>query len=497
MAALLLSFLMTGGCSSSDTPTSEGNDLSADLASTCAPERPELDTLALSADNGVMRDALGRQVLLRGVNTGGRSKFPPFFPFPFSESGVLEQADAGSFDAELRTYADRLVGWGMNTVRLPFTWEAVEPVRGEYDETYVSRYESFARHVGELGIRVIVDFHQDVFARPFCGDGFPYWAIEGEPPEPPANCTSWAFGYINPGPVRDNFERFWNNDDGLRDALTEMWQMMARRMWGIEGVIGFEIINEPGEGTGGGQWASEVLVPFYSEMITVLQEEAPGVLVLFDATGTSAVTATTDLVRPEGTGIVFAPHFYDPSIILGGELPNNLDYDDELGRWAAKGSEWQVPVLVGELGARRDLERGADYLTANYDALDGHLLHATVWQYSATVDEWNEEGMSIVDLDGEESHLVPAIVRAYPAATAGTIISFSYDSGNRSGTLVFDSEADGITEIIAPSRVYPSGIEATLEGGEGCSRYDPESQRLLVNTDEAAEYTVRFGPAPE
>ena len=497
MAALLV-FLVVVGCSSSDAPTDDEDAMSADQATDNQPERPEMDTRALHVDDdGVLRDELDRQVLLRGVNAGGRSKFPPFLPFPFSESGRPEQSGAAPFDEALENYAGRLTEWGLNTVRLPFTWEAVESVRGTYDEAYLARYEALARHLGELGFHVIIDYHQDVFARPFCGDGFPYWAIEGEPPEPPDDCRSWVYGYINPGPVRDNFERFWNNDDGLRDALTQMWQMMARRLWGIKGVVGFEIINEPGEGTSGGAWATDVLVPFYSEMIAVIQAEAAGALVFFDATGTSALTASTDLVRPEGDGIVFAPHFYDATMFLGGELPTDPNYDDALARWAAKGAEWGVPVLIGEFGARRDLERGFEYLRANYDALDLSLLHATMWEYSTTVDEWNDEMMSVIDLDGDESHLVAAIVRPYPAATVGTINSFSYDSADRTGTLVFTpGDVSGITEIVVPTRVFPNGVDASLEGG-GWIRYDPPSQRLLIRTDFAQERTVRFWPASE
>ena len=109
----------------------------------------------LHADSGWLRDDAGRIVLLRGANVSGRSKTPPFVPFD----------DPRWFDP--------LQDWGMNAIRLLVTWEGIEPERGRYDRSYLERVASLAREAGERGLAVVVDFHQDLYARAFGGDGAP------------------------------------------------------------------------------------------------------------------------------------------------------------------------------------------------------------------------------------------------------------------------------------------------------------------------------------
>ena len=81
---------------------------------------------ALKAVGDHFEDATGGVVILRGVNVAGNSKVPPFRP----------AADPAIF-APLQT-------WGMNVVRLIFTWEAYEPSAGVYDETYLDYYAAAA-----------------------------------------------------------------------------------------------------------------------------------------------------------------------------------------------------------------------------------------------------------------------------------------------------------------------------------------------------------------
>ena len=493
---------MVSSCSDSSDPQETDTGLAGDVADQGDGEEdvsepitaPQIDSLKLTVDGPILRDSLGRQVILRGVNAGGRSKLPPFFPFPFSESGDPLQGDAPAFDDALVAYVDRIEEWGMNAVRLPFTWDAVEPTRGEYSDEFVERYRAMASEMGSRGIRVIVDFHQDVFARPFCGDGFPIWAIEGDVPERPENCGQWFLGYLNPGPVRDNFDRFWANEDGLRDAFDAMWTHMVGELWAVDGVIGFEILNEPGEGNGSAsEWARTVLTPFYSETAALIHSIAPEAIVLFDATGLDAVAAETNVERPEGERLVFAPHFYDPAVILGGTPPTNPDFSEALGRWAAKGSEWNLPVLVGEFGSRRNIPDADVYIRANYDAFDLHLLHATLWEYSATEDEWNDEGMSILNLDGTESVIVAAAVRVYPSAISGTLSEFQFDGTTRLGSVSFDGLEGTVSEIAVPTALYPEGLTTTCEGPARV-RHDIAGRRLLIEQASDGVISCDFGP---
>ena len=98
-------------------------------------------------------DSSGREVILRGVNAGGRSKLPPFFPFE----------PVPDFDTALEKYADGIQAMGFNVVRLLIIYEAAEPVRGKYDEGYLKKYDQMVSAFAKRGVYVFVDAHQDLF----------------------------------------------------------------------------------------------------------------------------------------------------------------------------------------------------------------------------------------------------------------------------------------------------------------------------------------------
>ncbi len=458
-----------------------------------APEPPVLSSLKLTLDGSRLRDAVGREVLLRGVNAGGRSKLDPFFPFPFAESGRADQADAPPFSEAAPAYAQMIHSWGMNLVRLPFTWEAVEPTRGTYDATFLERYRALAEAFDAEGIRVIVDAHQDVYASPYCGDGFPLWTCPQPVPERPQDCSGWSMGYVTgDASMQAAFDRFWADTDGLYDAYEAMWQHVATALWPVDGVIGFEIINEPFRGSmDEDDWTLDVLVPFYERMGAAIREVVPEALVFFDAAGLSATTGTTPLTLPAGEGWVFAPHYYSIASYVPGFPIDEGDILTGLGRWTSKRDDWGVPVIVGEFGIKPAVDDADLYIRYNYDAFDLYLLHSAQWEVSTTVDDWNDEAMSVTGPGGAETALVDVMVRPYPAAVAGTIEEFFYDADTGDGRLVYEAEAGGVSEIVIPARRYPRGVRAHLRGVPGCAGLGDDG-RLRVRADAAGEATVTW-----
>ncbi len=101
----------------------------------------------LRVEGAQLRDAAGGAVILRGVNVAGNSKVPPF-------RGITDPRQL-----------DPLPGFGMNLVRLLFTWEAYEPEPGVYDAAYLDYYVTTARAAAARGLYVVVDFHQDAYSR--------------------------------------------------------------------------------------------------------------------------------------------------------------------------------------------------------------------------------------------------------------------------------------------------------------------------------------------
>ena len=69
------------------------------------PALTTIQDILYRADGTRFRDSLGRVVVLRGVDAGGRSKFAPFAPFDYA---------AGAYDVALASYMDRAASWGID-----------------------------------------------------------------------------------------------------------------------------------------------------------------------------------------------------------------------------------------------------------------------------------------------------------------------------------------------------------------------------------------------
>jgi endoglycosylceramidase len=453
-----------------------------DVLPTCALDAPEAGPLR--AEGRLLLDEQGRRVTLRGVNAGGRSKFAPYSPFDYSDD----------FDAALEVYLDRAAGWRIDVLRVPFSWEGFEPSRGQPDEDALARYDALLDGAYARGLWTIVDFHQDVYASPFCGDGFPPWTLD-DPGEPHWDCHDWYNGYFFDDEVQAAFDRFWADapagdaTEGVRTAFGQLWDGVVDRHADRPGVIGYEVLNEPSWGNADSEvWAADTLAPFYEELAARLQARDPGALIFFDATGYDAVTTSTDMPRPAGDNLVFAPHFYDPTLVVG-DGPTVADVDERLGDWAAVGAAWDLPVLIGEFGLQPHREGVTEFIREHYEAFDALGLHATCWEYSASEALWNYEDLSLVEPDGApRSSLLDAAVRPYVRALAGELEALTYDHESGALTLRYSGEVGGVSEIALPAALYPADVE--LRGAGAC--VDRQGDWLLIEAEEG-EVEVRVG----
>lgn len=451
----------------------------------CELESPR--SRSLHTEGRLIVDEHGRQVILRGLNTGGRSKFPPYLPFDWDE----HVAGAPPFEEALAVYLDRARLWGMTTLRVPFSWNAFEPEPGTWDEDWHARYAALLDAAAERDMWTIVDFHQDIYAESFCGDGFPEWTLE-DPGEPRHDCPEWFLKYLSDDEVAAAFDAFWADEGEVQAAFATMWAELASRHADREGVVGFELVNEPGWGSADREtWAAEVLTPFYSSMVPVIQEADPDALVFFDGTGLDAIYGWSPVERPEGEDLVFAPHYYDPSMYLGGAALDEVEPGEVLELWDDEGELFEVPVLVGEFGGRVDLPHFEVYLSRHYDAFDELQLHSTQWEYSDASEAWNEEHFSVVGTDGSvHEHVVEAMVRPYPRAIAGRGARWSYDTAGEVLTLDFEAEIGGVTEVIIPEWRY--GGQVALTGQGAC--VDARSDRLYLRSSAGGPVHLEVAP---
>lgn len=334
----------------------------------------------------------GQPVVLRGVNATGDAKVPPF-------TGIRAKGELQA-----------LVDWGFNCVRLLFIWEAYEPERGAYDNDYLDRYEQAVQWAHEVGLYVIVDFHQDAFSRYAlrgCGEGFPRWAMDPDLPQyEPCNdhrCEKWGLmATLYPSSKKENaalWNSFHNDVQGARTAFVVMAGRVAQRLAAYSHVVGYDMLNEP-FGT------DAQLTELFEAMAQSIRAAHPTAVLFVSVQALySAAFSTPTLPKPSFDNCALAAHYYDAGVIMArkwlGVKPNFL-----LKNLLRAAQRWQVPMFLGEFGAPAGTWRGAAYVAALYDWMNERGISGTQWCYTPNwhperKDGWNVEDLSIVDDQGQ------------------------------------------------------------------------------------------------
>jgi endoglycosylceramidase len=480
---ILIVYLLLGisisGCENETTDTRQGCDGNG-AAKTDQPPVPteEIDTSAdpLVAKGHYFRDAKGGVVFLRGVNVAGNSKLPPF--------AAVTSAD----DLQM------LPSLGINTLRLLFTWEAFEPVEGEYDSDYLAYYQNVVSWAEQLGLYVIVDFHQDAYSRYLlngCGEGFPQWAVTPEvelsTPDNGDSCSSWGVDMLFDLSLETAWTHFHSDKYGAKSAYLDMVETVVKEMAGYDNVIGYELINEP--------WGSD------EELFTLFEQVGQRILnrdpsaVLFIPTHslvTGAVREDT-VEMPDFTNMAYSPHYYNGSVLLlknwGGADPSR-----QLDKLFQKAERSNVPMLLSEFGAPAGTKNGLDYIKAHLNWLDKYWVSGTQWNYTPgwredVKDGWNMEDLSIVDDNGELRDNF--VARPYPQRIAGAPKSFALDDNGFS--LTWNNRKDYGATIIFLPQGYAQEKELTLILPDGVSgSCDIEDHSVVCNVEGIGEAVLYF-----
>jgi Cellulase (glycosyl hydrolase family 5)/Glycoside hydrolase family 5 C-terminal domain len=239
------------------------------------------------------RDQQGRDLILRGVNFGGDSKVPfspaqpTYLPTDFADHRTVSFVGRPAPLDEIDSHFARMRRWGFNCLRLLTTWEAVEHAGpGEYDEAYLDYYAEVCRRAGAHGLYVLVDFHQDAWARMSGGDGAPGWTFEAagldftrfhasgaahvmqhaydpllggrQDSYPvmswsgnyarPANGVMWTLFFAGRDLAPDAKVAGVHLQDMFQDHYLGAMQALAARLVDMDHVLGFDTLNEPGAG---------------------------------------------------------------------------------------------------------------------------------------------------------------------------------------------------------------------------------------------------------
>lgn len=192
-------------------------------------------------------DSFGRQVILNGINKVNKNQ-------------KMNYTDSDS----LSSY-EQLARFGFNCIRLGIIWDGVEPQPGKYDEKYLDKIEERVKWAAQNGIYVLLDMHQDLYSVLY-SDGAPVWATLNEN-QPHVTGAVWSDAYFESSAVQKAFDNFWINKPaadgiGVQDHYANMWKHIAQRFANNKSVIGFDIMNEPFNGSQGTYILPRILTEF-------------------------------------------------------------------------------------------------------------------------------------------------------------------------------------------------------------------------------------------
>ena len=435
----------------------------------------------LRAEDGVIRDARGATVILRGLNLTGDAKIPP-------SRGIHDVREL-----------DVLQAWGVNVARLLFVWEAFEPQRGRRDDTYLDYYINLVDALAARHVRVIVDFHQDGFSRyttQGCGDGFPQWALSSEvhmyTPDNGTGCTDWGIKMTLDLETARCWNDFYAGSNGVRADYLALLDIVSKRLKDHPAVLGYDMLNEPA-----GDEVAQV-GPLYAEAARTLRANDPDAVLFVSPAALTSAGLNTALPRPTFENFVYSPHYYDAAVSqLHSWFGTSLAAPVRVMVDQAKA--WNVPLFVGEFGAPSDGLRVEQYMDEFYAQLDASFVSGAQWNFTPhwserKKDGWNDENFSIVD--GTGKLMSTYRVRPYPARIAGEAVAFSASqwTGNSLELVWKHDPAVGETRVFAPlSALFGGRLVIDTSDDVHCA-YEADLLYLRCTAESAGLKRLRLQP---
>ena len=425
-----------------------------------------------------IHDSYGRAIILHGLNTGGDAKH-----------NMDHQPWIKESDVE-REHTD----FGFNCVRYLIFWEVIEPEKGQYNEAYLQEVKKRVEWYTSRHMYVILDMHQDVFGYGVGGNGAPVWAsahplIQNLIPDK----WPWWMQNLEPKVIRSYVHFFmYKKHKDLQQHYIACWQKVAKLFQDNPYVIGYDLMNEPHGGkiikTLAGGFERRQLSKFYKRLIPAIRSVDTARYIFFEPRsfgvnfGMKAYLPRVTDAKAGSAKIVYAPHCYPTFVDIGGGY--SPKFQNELSRWYRAREKEQVkhesPMLLGEFGLSpskkgfdlflRDLNRQAD------------SIHMSWTYWSNSLGSWGP-----LMPDRSPSPILGELLRAYPQATAGWLLSYSYDQASKAFQMEYLSNAaiTKPTEIALPASLYPNGYELSITGTTQYKiEVDPQTKTLMIYVSE-------------
>jgi len=491
-----------------------------------------------------LTDGLGRRLELHGVNLvakcggGARPTAAAGTPCVGPAQGPrlafvlspLARDPARRFTAaDARTLAKL----GFNVVRLGIVWEGLEPGppgvgpntfrycgthrRGTpfpslgsanpFDpkavRAYLARTDKIVALLARVGIRVVIDMHQDAWGSAFSyGLGQTPWNAEGAPPW--ATCTdrvaftpptSWGGAY-RARAIQTAIHHFWANNvrADLQGQFARVWQAVARHYRDDRDVLGYEILNEPNDFLSA-RFNSELQCDYGGPvhepqscavsrpaalrdgLIGAIQAVDPSHVVLFEPSGATdfGVPETIGIAEPlRFHGLALAFHVYGSAVM---QLRQTMQERARTRTEQPGGPPW----IMDEFGATNDASSNARTVSL----ADRANLSWSYWSALQLDDPTGADPFEGL-LDQQSRRPYPAQAQAmavpYPWATTGTPGPQSFDRATRTFRYSYavDHQVDARTEISLPAYTYRHGYSARVTGARIVSGRDAPILELLA-----------------
>ena len=408
----------------------------------------------LHAERGVRKgffDAQGRQVILRGVNYNclgdywvANQDVPPVKPYDPEDFRMMAEE-------------------GFNCVRLLFHWSRLEPVRGQYNQAYITDIKRAIEDASRYGIYVLLDMHQDAWGKYIASkpedacnypnngwDGAPEWATFTDGQSTCKDDASGVGGRETAPAVYHAFQHFFDNTDGIQDACINAWAALAKETAKYPNVVGYDILNEPNLGYKPLLEEVGKLGRFYGKTIAAIRNAersvgAPQHIMFFEMSVTWQGQGIPFIAMPDFTddkNIVFAPHTYFEAITYLLTLEQGYDLLSGLS------NAYQTGMFIGEYGYfDGDINVSVAKLKRFAVKEDGNFGSSTYWQWCQTPGDphgiswdgqsYGERSMALIETDWKGNYtgnkneaLLRILSRSYPRAIQGKPKKFSADPEN-------------------------------------------------------------------
>jgi endoglycosylceramidase len=341
-----------------------------------------------------IHDDDNRIIIYHGINIANSSKYSNNF-LPWQTKADLVKLNI----------------WGFNLVRYIFLWEAFEPIKGQYNNEYLNGCIKIWNELKNLGIDVVIDIHQDLYARKFTGNGFPEWTIRDNN-IPFHEQKPWNLNYSEPA-VITCYTNFWKNDT-LKQAYINMVDRLLKVINTMDNIIGIDVMNEPFPGYLV-NFEKITLSDFYNKHQDVFFKNGYKKRFFFEPTIQTSTGLPTDLKFTPQKSAIYFPHYYDPSCHEGNP------YKSENRRLLARAisvkvkeaQDFGVPILFGEWGVPINVENYNQYISDFLDYTDDYCIGWSYFSYDVG------SPMAILDEAGGTRISLSLLSRVYPQKIAG------------------------------------------------------------------------------